>query len=302
MNKRAHTQKKSLCARWIETSVKSRIKKVERKLLLAAFHPEENREHVHQLRVATRQAMASVEFFSPFFAKSLRSKVLPLLKEIRKAAGDARDIDVFLDNHKKQSSSDGKSLYKLVRNYRKKVQDPLLELAHELHHTNQLEKATHRMLKQIRWKKIPVDKAAFSDWIRSVLKKDFYNTFADKKSRLNSLDDFHRFRLSCKELRYTFELLSNFGKQKQRTKVLNGLAEIQDRLGQLNDLAVACKRLSHWEKKESKSRRKILKQQLRLEQEKLDMETLRISGKWFNQMVKRIRKSFERYLDGLKKE
>ena len=52
-------------------------------------------EHVHQLRVATRRAMAALRIFELLLPRRRARKMKKQLKRIRRAAGDARNLDVL---------------------------------------------------------------------------------------------------------------------------------------------------------------------------------------------------------------
>src|SRR5262249_41512594 len=53
-------------------------------------------EYVHQLRVGTRRAGAAVEIFSVCLPEKVYKAARKQLKRLRRAAGEARDWDVFL--------------------------------------------------------------------------------------------------------------------------------------------------------------------------------------------------------------
>jgi CHAD domain-containing protein len=74
----------------------ARFAVVQQFLPLAAEKPQEDVEHVHQLRVGTRRAAAALRCFADALPhKSLRA-TKRTLRTIRRAAGTARDWDVFL--------------------------------------------------------------------------------------------------------------------------------------------------------------------------------------------------------------
>ena len=64
-------------------------------LPLAAKNADDDVEYVHQLRVASRRAMAVLEIFDAMLPRKRSKWLTRQLKRIRKAAGDARDLDVF---------------------------------------------------------------------------------------------------------------------------------------------------------------------------------------------------------------
>src|SRR5207247_11251324 len=65
-------------------------------LPLAVKHADEDLEHVHQLRVGTRRARAALDIFAACLPAKALKKVRKQLKRLRRAAGEARDWDVFL--------------------------------------------------------------------------------------------------------------------------------------------------------------------------------------------------------------
>src|SRR5919202_521205 len=73
-----------------------RLEAVRDHLGLALRQPDKDPEHVHQLRVATRRAGAVVEIFALCLPGRVYTEVRKQLRRIRRAAGAARDWDVFL--------------------------------------------------------------------------------------------------------------------------------------------------------------------------------------------------------------
>jgi CHAD domain-containing protein len=74
----------------------ARLGVVRDHLPLAAERPFEDPEHVHQLRVGTRRAGAALRVFTDWLPNKHRKATRDSLRTIRRAAGDARDWDVFL--------------------------------------------------------------------------------------------------------------------------------------------------------------------------------------------------------------
>jgi len=74
-----------------------RLGVVRDRLPLAAERADEDVEHVHQLRVATRRAGAALRIFAAVLPERLHRKARRTLRRLRRAAGAARDWDVFLD-------------------------------------------------------------------------------------------------------------------------------------------------------------------------------------------------------------
>lgn len=75
----------------------ARLAAVRKVLPLAVHESDDDPESVHQLRVATRRAAAAVTIFRDYLPGKWRRKARRVLRSLRRAAGDARDWDVFLD-------------------------------------------------------------------------------------------------------------------------------------------------------------------------------------------------------------
>ncbi|HSQ57559.1 MAG TPA: CHAD domain-containing protein, partial [Gemmata sp.] len=74
----------------------ARFEAVRHFLPLAVEKPYQDMEHVHQLRVATRRAGAALRVFRDCLPRRAQKEVKQQSRAIRRAAGDARDWDVFL--------------------------------------------------------------------------------------------------------------------------------------------------------------------------------------------------------------
>src|SRR5437660_8796974 len=79
-------------------ALKVRLHVVRDHLPLAVEEGERDPEHVHQLRVATRRAGAALRIFGSCLAGKALKTVKKRLRRTRRAAGEARDWDVFLSD------------------------------------------------------------------------------------------------------------------------------------------------------------------------------------------------------------
>src|SRR5262245_46956320 len=73
-----------------------RLKAVQERLGPALLEADKDPEHVHQLRVSTRRAGAALRIFSPCLPRKAYKRMRKPLRRLRRAAGAARDWDVFL--------------------------------------------------------------------------------------------------------------------------------------------------------------------------------------------------------------
>ena len=76
-------------------AIRARLRTLWNWLPLAAKNADDDVEYVHQLRVASRRAMAVLEIFDAMLPRKRSKWLTRQLKRIRKAAGDARDLDVL---------------------------------------------------------------------------------------------------------------------------------------------------------------------------------------------------------------
>src|SRR5947209_2449342 len=86
----------------------ARLGAVLDRLPAAVEHADEDVEHVHQLRVGTRRAAAAVRIFAECLPSRLHRQTRRALRAVRRAAGAARDWDVFLamiaDRHERSDA------------------------------------------------------------------------------------------------------------------------------------------------------------------------------------------------------
>src|SRR6266849_6032966 len=73
-----------------------RLEVVHRFLPLAVREAAKDPEYVHQLRVGTRRAGAALVIFKDCLPAKIYKKARKELKKVRRAAGQARDWDVFV--------------------------------------------------------------------------------------------------------------------------------------------------------------------------------------------------------------
>jgi CHAD domain-containing protein len=98
----------------------ARFQIVRSHLSLAVESPYKDREHVHQLRVGTRRSGAALKVFRDCLPKKDLKEAKDALRKLRRAAGDARDWDVFivsLEEARALRSSGGKPTLDFLLGY-----------------------------------------------------------------------------------------------------------------------------------------------------------------------------------------
>lgn len=220
-----------------------RLDAVAERLPLAVHHSDEDREHVHQLRVSTRRAGAAVRIFDDVLGRSAERAIRRRLKAIRRAAGAARDWDVFQDMIGARSR-------RAVATHRPAL-DFLMGYAHAQRQIAQRDLADLQPLVDGKFEKTV---AATLDAIA-----DRDETFASRAAPIIStllreldaaaarnLDDYenlHRVRILGKQLRYAMEIFAPCFEGAFRDEIYPEVEQMQEILGDANDSFVAAGRL-----------------------------------------------------------
>jgi CHAD domain-containing protein len=225
-----------------------RLEVVRDYLGLALREPDRDPEYVHQLRVGTRRAGAAVEIFSLCLPDKVHKTARKTLKRLRRAAGEARDWDVFLlslveearkRNSRHRAGLDFLTGYALAQ--RAAAQLHLEEagrdypsafdrfLADTLAAVDQSDEAKHpRTLVELAAPKL------------STLLADLELA---AQADLSDYSCLHQVRICGKRLRYAMEVFADCFPPVFREKFYPDVEEMQEILGRANDSHVASQRL-----------------------------------------------------------
>lgn len=240
----------------------------------AAKHAEEDNEHVHLLRVATRRAAAAIEIFGDLAPKRRVKWIAKRLRHIRRAAGAARDLDVFavrlaaLLAHEKQV--DAAPLTKRIRRERRKAQVPICEVYHELRR-DKFERRCQKLVRRVRRRDTagkndaiepglqngPSDAAgndarmSFASAARLRLRPVVEQVFSLTEVAERPIEAWHRLRIESKRLRYAMELFAGAFDASFRHDVYPQVEALQELLGKINDHASAAVRFAVWQEEMS---------------------------------------------------
>jgi CHAD domain-containing protein len=226
----------------------ARLEPVRDRLPKAVFHSEEDAEHIHQLRVSTRRAGAALRIFAECLPRKTHRKVRQILRQVRRAAGAARDWDVFLEA--------------LVLRQRKAppAQKPGLDLLLGIAHGQRM--AAQQVLVQAT-QEPPLDleglindtisalhqpenhPSGYTLWDLAVPTLAEHLGLLDQAARadLQDYDNLHQVRIRGKRLRYAMEIFAPCYDGSFQTKFYPAVEQMQEILGQANDSHVATVRL-----------------------------------------------------------
>ena len=229
-------------------SLRARLRTVAYYLPLAANKSDRDVEYIHQLRVATRRAVALLRIFRPLLSDKHAEWLDRTLKKIRRAAGEARDLDVLgrrIAAWVEQRPTPARtSLLHRVERYRDKAQAPIRKVHSKLRH-KKFAARVDKIVKRVAWRRAepePSFAAAAAGCLRTVA-EPFFEAASGDSADLAAL---HLFRITAKHLRYSMEVFAGAFDAEFRTDLYPCVEEVQTRLGEIHDHAAAIERFQAW--------------------------------------------------------
>ncbi|HUG20415.1 MAG TPA: CHAD domain-containing protein [Planctomycetaceae bacterium] len=273
-------------------SLRARLEAVGHYLPLVAKHSGENIEHVHQLRVWTRRALAALDLFTELLPKAEEKWFRKTLHKIRRAAGKARDLDVLIDNRRNDKGKGAHDFLADLQKRRKRAQKPIVSVFHKVSRKDRFA----RQLKSLRKKTSQTTHDLFGPWARDKLNRISKPFFKTATFDTHNLSKLHRFRIRGKELRYAMELLAPAFLNSFRKKLYPVVAELQSRIGAIHDRAVAVARFEKWlAHSPNKQRAKHVRKLLIAEQENLENLLCEFQKWWTPEFESELHESFDRF-------
>ncbi len=169
------------------------------------------------------------------------------LRKIRRAAGDARDLDVLIARLGREPSVQRGGVVCFLAEKRVAVQPAIVELAEQLRHEDRFIRKTARLVNKIAAPdeiggSAPTN--CFRVWAPRKL-AELAAAFVEKMPKVAvEIEVLHQFRIRAKALRYAIELLApGFGPQ-LREELYPAVEELQERLGKITDHIAAMKLLA----------------------------------------------------------
>lgn len=262
--------------------------------LHAACSDPDQAENVHQLRVATRRALAAIESFRGCVPGKPRSWLEKRLRRLRKAAGEARDLDVLTERLEHDASAYVRGrLAAMLAKQRFRSHMPIREEM-ERCLDDEWESRIDGLLEQVRGRR---RQTAFKTHARRRLKsmiEDFFDR-ADRKLRDN--EDIHALRIECKKLRYALEIFSCVLPHQAEVRCRNSLEKLQSTLGDFTDHASAADRFARWARGPEAGPYRPLLVALCEDEDRRADRARKAFCKWWNPSRRRaLRRRFERTL------
>jgi CHAD domain-containing protein len=226
-----------------------RLQVVKDYLPRAALEADRDIEFVHQLRVGTRRADAALRIFELCLPSKVHRKARRRLKQLRRAAGAARDWDVFLtDLLAREGAADAKHrggidfLIGYAIGQRDAAHAELEEVYREQGPT--FEAFMAHTIDAVRPPQDDAVPAILVDLARPLL----FERLKDlEQAALGDLSDYaqlHQVRIAGKRLRYAMEVFADCFDTSFRSALYPRVEQLQEILGRANDSHVALERLT----------------------------------------------------------
>jgi CHAD domain-containing protein len=205
-------------------------------------------DSVHRLRVATRRTLAAFDAFCSLLPAKRRAWFAARLSEMRRAAGDARDLDVLTGRlaapgdgrHQPQAKAAAarSRLVSMLTRQRADSRAPIRELHGRLVAAGWDDRVEDLIARIPSGTRQPTFAAYAHGHFKPLVDRFFEK--ADRKLRDD--DDVHRLRIAGKKLRYAIEIFAPVIPQRQRIRCQDALERLQKTLGEFTDHASAADR------------------------------------------------------------
>lgn len=213
----------------------------------AALQAEGRVDQVHQLRVAARRGLTFVRVAGDLLRARDRRRLRRLLRQIRRAAGEARDLDVLLRQHGSAPTDSlglGERTLVVEAHARRAAALAPIEAVHaRLAADERLADHERRILRRVLRRGRGV---RARPWAAARLGKVFERFVDTTPLDLHDVTALHRYRVRAKDLRYALEELAPVLPRKLVRTLLPTVTELQGRLGDAHDHAVLALRFREW--------------------------------------------------------
>ena len=231
-----------------ERAVESRLATVEKLLRLAA-HRDASNTAVHQLRVATRRAGATLKAYDSLLPPRRARWMRRQLRRVRRAAGETREYDVLLAwlESRLAASADPawSKLVARVETLRHAAHGPLVKIQSRLAHKH-LSRRVRQLVARVAWRAADAPEPTHQAYARERLQSVAASFFAAASGALESIEQLHDFRLHGKQFRYAIEIFAEPLGPALRAEVYPLVEQLQERLGAINDHAQSIERYASW--------------------------------------------------------
>jgi CHAD domain-containing protein len=231
-------------------ALESRLERIGHYLDRAVREPRSETENVHQLRVFARRAAAALEIFDDWLPARRGRWVNKQVKRVRKAAGEARDLDVlrlgWIERGGQMDANQVALLLDELGRCREAAQQPI-EASHEKLIGKDFERRVTKFVKHVRTRQSPCSaEDRFASMARAALARLVTPYLQAAHGEMHDAEAMHAFRIQGKQVRYAMEIFVGAFDAAFRDALYPLVASLQDKLGAINDHVTAQKYLAQW--------------------------------------------------------
>lgn len=273
-------------------SLEARLATVAYWLPLAARQIDDDTEKVHQLRVATRRAIAALKLYRDWLPQDGTRWLSKRLKRIRRAAGAPRDLDVLAEWIRRELDGQAGGILARVADERAEAQPRIMAVAEKCERKNRFRRKMYGLLTGVRphGKRQKTQDVSFHNWAETQLAQAADSFFAALPNQNSDLSALHQFRIRGKQLRYTLELLASAFGPELREEQYPVVQKLQELLGQINDCVSADARLRRWHRKTSSpTDQELLAKLIERQRAQLDEAIAEYRAWWTPERTERLR-------------
>lgn len=277
-------------------TLRKRLDAVWRELPAAGSRALRDGESVHRLRVATRRAIAALEAFADLVPKKQADWFAKRLRRLRRAAGEARDLDVLTGRLAEEEAGGGRARRRLVAMLAKQreVSRQPIGVEHErLIEAGWLDRVERLVAAVSSGDRGP----SFAEYARRRFRPLMRRFFDVADRKLRDAEEIHALRIEGKKLRYSLEIFAAVFPPRVRTRCYDALERLQETLGDFTDHAAAADRFRRLAGEKASAANREALQRLCAEEERLADAARKTFSKWWDADRRRgLRRRFERTL------
>ncbi|HEY2826515.1 MAG TPA: CHAD domain-containing protein [Pirellulales bacterium] len=250
-------------------AIRGRLKTVWDWLPQAADRSTDDAEFVHQLRVATRRAMATLHLFDTLLPPRRSRWFRKRLKCLREKAGEARDLDVLAQHVTAVCQADHSAgcaaLLERISEARRAAQPAITKIYEKLCR-RKFQRRVKRLVRKIHWRSQQGEEPTYETAARLGLRPLAVDFFNAAQGDFESILAMHEFRIAGKHLRYAMEVFAAAFEPGFRKELYPVVEELQMKLGAVNDHANNRDRCLAWlDETTDESQRLVLSKLIALE-------------------------------------
>jgi CHAD domain-containing protein len=231
-------------------SLELRLAVVAHTLPLAAHLAEHDIEHVHRLRVATRRAAAALKLYRDWLPQKSARWIKKRLRQIRRAASEARDLDVLIQRLQCDSGTPAEPIVRFLAEKRAAVQPNIVEAAENMRRDDRFVRKAARLFSKLARSESESEAASperLRNWAPQQLASFRFAFLELLPNGSEDIEALHQFRIRTKALRYAIELLAPAFEPQMRNVIYPAVEKLQERLGKVTDHIAAIRLFAEWE-------------------------------------------------------